>query len=133
MSRGRQATSPTKIPQAGWIDILWRVKSRESDDRVSLLAAGIAFYALLALFPAIAALLAIGGLVMDPPQIIEQMTRFAGVVPSDVLSIIEDQATAVTGSSDSGSGPDGGRKRGACIVVVVTRHGQLGSGPEYRI
>ncbi|WP_299851526.1 YihY/virulence factor BrkB family protein [uncultured Roseovarius sp.] len=104
MSRGRQATSPTKIPQAGWIDILWRVKSRVSDDRISLLAAGIAFYALLALFPAIAALLAIGGLVMDPPQIIEQMTRFAGVVPSDVISIIEDQATAVTGSSDTGLG-----------------------------
>ena len=104
MARGRDAESPGEIPRSGWFDILWRVKARVTDDRVGLLAAGIAFYALLALFPAIAALLAIGGLALDPPQIIDQMTRFAGVVPSDVLNIIKDQATAVTGSSDTGLG-----------------------------
>lgn len=104
MARGRDANSPGEIPRSGWLDILWRVKSRVTDDRVGLLAAGIAFYALLALFPAIAASLAIGGLALDPPQIIDQMTRFAGVVPSDVLNIVKDQATAVTGSSDAGLG-----------------------------
>ena len=104
MARGREATTPTEIPKAGWLDILWRVKTRIGEDRVGLLAAGVAFYALLALFPAIAALLAIGGLALDPPQIVDQMTRFAGVVPEDVLGIVRDQATAVTGASDSGLG-----------------------------
>ena len=104
MARGREARTPTAIPKAGWLDILWRMKSRMAEERVSLLAAGVAFYALLALFPAIAALLAIGGLALDPPQIVDQITKFAGVVPEDVLSIIRDQATAVTGASDSGLG-----------------------------
>ncbi len=104
MARGREATSPTQIPWAGWLDILWRIRLRMSEDNIGLLAAGIAFYGLLALFPAIAAILAIGGLAFDPPQIIEQMIRFAGVVPPDVLSIIEEQATAVAGASDGGLG-----------------------------
>ena len=104
MTRGREASTPTEIPRAGWLDILWRVKSRVTEDRLSLLAAGVAFYALLALFPAIAALLAIGGLALDPPQIVDQLTKFAGVVPEDVLGIIRDQAMSVAGASDGGLG-----------------------------
>jgi membrane protein len=54
--RGRLATTPSEIPAAGWKDILSRVYRRITECRVIAVAAGVTFYALLAIFPAIAAL-----------------------------------------------------------------------------
>lgn len=54
--RGRDAHRATAIPFAGWKDILWRTYGQVSKDRVLLVAAGVTFYALLALFPALTAL-----------------------------------------------------------------------------
>jgi hypothetical protein len=53
--RGRQAHVPQKIPWRGWMDILVRTYREILDDRLLALAAGVAFYSLIALFPAIAA------------------------------------------------------------------------------
>jgi len=53
--RGRRAERPGQIPRRGWRDILLRTKDEIGNDHVSITAAGVAFYALLALFPAIAA------------------------------------------------------------------------------
>jgi hypothetical protein len=55
-NRGRHATSPFDIPWRGWKDILLRTASQASEDRLLAIAAGVVFYGLLALFPAIAAL-----------------------------------------------------------------------------
>src|SRR5580658_9194564 len=54
--RGRQSDSPSEIPPMGWKDILWRIYAGISEDRILANAAAVVFYALLALFPAIAAL-----------------------------------------------------------------------------
>ena len=51
-ARGRSAEAPSEIPAKGWIDIAWRVLEGFQSDRVMLVAAGVTFYALLALFPA---------------------------------------------------------------------------------
>lgn len=104
MSRGRHATSPTEIPKAGWKDILLRVKDEIAEDHIGLIAAGVAFYGLLALFPAITAVLAIGGLLVEPNQIIDQLSRFRGLVPDEVMTIIVGQATEVAGSREGGLG-----------------------------
>jgi membrane protein len=53
--RGREASTPTEIPAQGWKDILWRVWEEIGQDRVMAVAAGVTFYGLLAIFPAIAA------------------------------------------------------------------------------
>ena len=53
--RGRTAEKPSDIPSPGWKDILWRVYEGISEDRILANAAAVTFYALLALFPAIAA------------------------------------------------------------------------------
>ena len=71
MARGRHADKPTEIPKPGWKDILLRVWAEIGRDHVGLIAAGVAFYGLLALFPAITALIAISGLVLQPQQIIK--------------------------------------------------------------
>ena len=92
---GRSATRPSDIPARGWMDILWRVYQGISDDRILMNAAGVTFYALLALFPAIAAIVSIYGLFADPAQISQQMNQFEGVVPGGGMSIIRDQLTRI--------------------------------------
>src|SRR5262245_14351808 len=60
--RGRSATSPWQIPWRGWKDVFWRVYSEISEDRLLAVAAGVVFYGLLALFPAITAFVSFYGL-----------------------------------------------------------------------
>jgi len=57
--RGQQAEQPVHIPMRGWWDITKRIFKQMSDDNLSLVAAGVAFYALLAIFPAIAAIVSV--------------------------------------------------------------------------
>ena len=102
MARGRMATQPTQMTGAGWLDIAARVKGRIGADKLTLIAAGVAFFGLLALFPAITAVLAIGGLVLEPQTIVSELERLAGVVPSDVIEIIRTQAMSVTASGGLG-------------------------------
>lgn len=104
MARGRTAETPTEIPAKGWKDIALRLKDEVSEDRVGLIAAGVAFYGLLALFPAITALLAIGGLFAEPNQIIDQLSALNGIVPQEAMAIITEQATSVAGSREGGLG-----------------------------
>lgn len=104
MARGRDAKAPHHIPLKGWKDILWRVKDEMADDHVSLIAAGIAFYALLALFPAVAASVAITGLVTEPGWIVDQIEAMSGMLPKEATAIIIDQAKAVAGSEQGGLG-----------------------------
>ncbi|WP_295313846.1 YihY/virulence factor BrkB family protein [Roseobacter sp.] len=104
MARGRTASDPTEIPPKGWKDIAFRLKDEVAQDRVGLIAAGIAFYGLLALFPAITAVIAIAGLIAEPVQITNQVGQLAGLIPQEVTTIITDQATEVAGSREGGLG-----------------------------
>ena len=74
--RGRSAEKPSDIPARGWKDILWRVYAGISDDRILANAAAVTFYALLALFPAIAALVSIYGLFANQPASNSNSTQF---------------------------------------------------------
>src|ERR671918_1645503 len=93
--RGRHADRPSQIPKSGWRDILLRTKREISDDHVSLIAAAVAFYGLLALFPAIAALISLWALLFDPQQIEQQIETLSGLLPPEAAAIIEDQARKV--------------------------------------
>ncbi|WP_299741050.1 YihY/virulence factor BrkB family protein [uncultured Roseobacter sp.] len=104
MSRGRAAETPIEIPALGWKDIAFRVKDEVAADRVGLIAAGVAFYGLLALFPAITALIAISGLIVEPSQIVDQLESLSGLMPEEVISIVTAQATEVAGSREGGLG-----------------------------
>jgi membrane protein len=100
--RGRQADRPSEIPKAGWRDILLRTKDEISSDHISMIAAGVAFYGLLAIFPAIAAIISIWGLALDPAQIEQQLATVSGILPEDAASIIQDQARAVASHAGGG-------------------------------
>ncbi|MBK8909647.1 MAG: YihY/virulence factor BrkB family protein [Rhodospirillales bacterium] len=92
---GGSAEKPSEIPARGWRDVLMRVKDEVGKDNIGLVAAGVAFYALLAIFPALAALVAIFGMVMDPAELQNQTQALAGIVPEAALSIIQGQLAAV--------------------------------------
>ena len=93
--RGRKAASPSEIPAKGWLDIGKRLFQEFGNDRVLLVAAGVTFYAILALFPAIGALVSIYGLVADPATINEQLAALQGVMPGGALDIIGEQVKRI--------------------------------------
>ena len=104
MARGREATTPVEIPKRGWKDILLRTKDEIAEDHVSLIAAGVAFYSLLAIFPAIAAMMAIAGLIVEPSFIADQINQIAAVLPQDAAQLVIDQAISIAGSREGGLG-----------------------------
>ncbi|MET4173716.1 membrane protein [Bradyrhizobium sp. LA6.1] len=97
---GRQATSPAEIPARGWKDILWRVYGNIGDHRILALAAGMTYYSLLAIFPAIAALVAIYGLFADPNVIAKHLDDVAGFIPGGAIDVAREQLTRVATKGD---------------------------------
>ncbi len=89
--RGRMARAPFEIPAKDFRDIALRVWRKFNSDRILLISAGVTFYAILAIFPAIAALVSIYGLVADPNTINQHVNDLRGVMPDGALDIIGDQ------------------------------------------
>lgn len=81
LARGRRALVPGDIPQRGWHDIAWRVVRAARRNRITMLAAGVAFYALLALFPTIAAVISLWGLLFDPYEAGQQLYEISRFMP----------------------------------------------------
>ncbi|MBL3701644.1 YihY family inner membrane protein [Sulfitobacter sp. BDSS02] len=104
MSHPSNAGFPIRLSFKEWKSLGWRVKDAIIDERIGLVAAGVAFYALLALFPAITAMMAISGLVVDPNEIVSQIDELQGIMPDQAVEIITDQATAVAGTRQGGLG-----------------------------
>ncbi len=93
--RGRRADSPSDIPLTGWKDIFLRIYQNVGKDRVIAIAAGVTFYSILAIFPAIAALVAIYGLFADPSTISANLDNLSGFLPSGALDVIRDQMNRI--------------------------------------
>ncbi|WP_105432839.1 YihY/virulence factor BrkB family protein [Neorhizobium sp. T6_25] len=94
--RGREADSPQEIPSTGLKDVFWRVYAGVTKDRIMLIAAGVTYYLLLALFPAASALVSLYGFVADPVAIVDRITFLSSVMPADALNIFLDQLRALT-------------------------------------
>jgi membrane protein len=92
---GRFAASPSEIPANGWRDILLRVYSNVGDHRILALAAGMTYYSLLAIFPALAALVAIYGLFSDTGTIAKHLDEVSGFVPGGAIDVAREQFTRV--------------------------------------
>lgn len=93
--RGRLAAAPSEIPPRGWKDILLRVYGNISEHRILALAAGMTYYSLLAIFPALAALVAIYGLFADPGTIAKHLDQVSGFLPGGAIDVARDQLTRV--------------------------------------
>lgn len=93
--RGRGAAAPWQIPWLGWKDILLRTWRQVQDDRLLAIAAGVVFYGLLALFPAVTALVSSYGLFADPSTISGNLQNLAAMLPAGSYAIVEDQIARV--------------------------------------
>jgi membrane protein len=94
-AQGHAAAHPAEIPPQGWWSILKRTLSQASDDRLLAEAAGVTFYTLLALFPAIAALVSLYGMVADRATIGEHLQLLSGIIPGGGMELIEEQVQRV--------------------------------------
>lgn len=101
--RGRQADRPSEIPKAGWRDILLRTWEEMGKDHVSMVAAGVGFYGLLAIFPAITAVISIWGLMFDPLTIVDQIEQLGGLLPQDAQAVISEQAASIAEGAGTGA------------------------------
>jgi membrane protein len=100
--RGHVARTPSELPTRGWKGILLRVYQNVSNHRVVLVAAGITFYSILALFPAVTALVALYGLFADPGAISSNLDQLSGLVPQGATDVLRDQLNRLT-SQGSGT------------------------------
>lgn len=89
--RGRLAQRPAEIAWRGWWDVFWRVKDQLDADNVSIVAGGLALFALLAVFPSLAAAVAIYGIVASPDAIATQVQAFSGLLPPATVEILQNQ------------------------------------------
>ncbi|HEU4946785.1 MAG TPA: YihY/virulence factor BrkB family protein [Kribbella sp.] len=93
---GGAADKPVQIPARGWWQILRRAWAEAKADQVPLLAAGVAFFAFLSLFPAMIAAVMAYGLIADPGQIRSQAEDLAAAMPSSARDLLLQQVDALT-------------------------------------
>ena len=98
--RGRRARAPAQIPWRGWKDILVRTYREIQNDRLLALAAGVVFYSLVALFPAIAAGVSSYALFADAATIAKHLSIVADVVPVGTLDLLSEEITRIATKSD---------------------------------
>jgi membrane protein len=119
--RGRRAEQPQQIPPQGWKDIAKRTAKEVKQDQVPLLAAGVAFYALLSLFPAIIAGVSIYGLVADPTTVQDQIAKLTQVLSPETATLVGEQLKQVTSGA-------GGALGFATILGILTALWSASSG-----
>lgn len=85
----KRISNPFKIPFSGWKHIFLEVKNEVGADYVGLVSAGVAFYAFLAIFPAIMALISIYGLATDPHEIEKQLREISSMMPKAAFQILQ--------------------------------------------
>ncbi|WP_428031786.1 YihY/virulence factor BrkB family protein [Ancylobacter sp.] len=103
-ARGRMAVDPTQIPRRGWRDILTRTFNEFLADRVLSLSAGVTFYTLLATFPALAAIVSLYGLFLDPASIRGQLEAASWLLPSGAIEVMRDQIVRLATTENSSLG-----------------------------
>ncbi len=100
--RGREASAPWDIPRRGWKDILWRLYAKINDNRLLAVAAGVVFYGILALFPALTALVSVYGFFADASNIDQQVSALSGVLPGGAVDILHEEIKRLAAVHNSG-------------------------------
>lgn len=94
--RGQQASSPPEITWRGWWDIARRVINNVNKHDISLLAAGVALFMMLSIFPALNVGVSLFGLFSSPDIILSQVEPLRQLLPEQAFTIFTDQLTELT-------------------------------------
>ena len=122
--RGREATHPAEIPPRGWKDVLWRAWNEISEQNLFLIAGGVTYAVLLALFPGMAALVSLYGLAFDVTQIEQQVGALAGVLPPETLDLLRTQLHTLVEASSGALGLGAGM--GLVLALYSASRGMSG-------
>ncbi len=101
---GDDAKNPAQIPARGWLQVTKRAFAEGKADNVPILAGGVAFFAFLALFPAMIAALTLYGLVADPTTVADQIAQIAQLLPETARPLIVDQLNSIAQGSGGALG-----------------------------
>lgn len=99
--RGRNAAAPWQIPRLGWRDIGWRVWDQLFQNNIFIVSAGVAFYGLLAIFPTLAVLVSVYGLLAIPADVESQLAVLGEILPPEAWQILQDQLQKLTSQSST--------------------------------
>lgn len=110
-NEGHDSTSPWQMPWTGWKQVLKRTWGESSDDHVSIVAAGVAFYGFLAMVPMLAATILIYGLVADPHTVVSHASALTKMLPGDVGQLVGEQLVNVEQTS--------GSKKGIGLIIAL--------------
>lgn len=103
-NRGRAALAPWHIPWRGWRDVLLRVWKESSRDNISLIAAGMAFYAMLSVAPALAVIISVYGLVVSLEELQGQMLILSSYLPYEAQELIQAQLKELVSTRETSLG-----------------------------
>ncbi|WP_222272299.1 YihY/virulence factor BrkB family protein [Modestobacter marinus] len=96
---GVHAEKPTQIPARGWVQIVKRAWAENNADNMPIIGAGVAFFAFLAVFPALIATISMYGLVASPESVSEQIESLSGQLPEEAQSLLADQLNSIVDNS----------------------------------
>src|SRR5437868_14294451 len=103
-AKGHRASSPWQMPGGAWKDVLLRTWRQQSEDNISLVAAGVSFYGFLALVPLLGAVVLTYGIAADPQTVLSNVKSLTSVLPKDVSKLIGDQLMSVVQTSGGKQG-----------------------------
>ena len=101
---GRNADAPHEIPKQGWKDVLKRVKQGIKEDRLSMISAAMAYYALFAFVPALSAIVLMYAWISDPAEIQSHINIISDFIPPEGRTILNNQLGALAGKASSSIG-----------------------------
>ncbi|PRX49796.1 YihY/virulence factor BrkB family protein [Salegentibacter salegens] len=97
-------SNPSKISFSGWKKIAIIIKDKIDENNLTIVSAGVAFYAFLAIFPAVMALVSIYGLAVNPAQIENQLNQLGSMIPEEAFGIVEARLEAFIATSGKALG-----------------------------
>jgi membrane protein len=106
--------SSVALRWSDWKIILKKVKNEVENDRVGLIAAAVAYYALFSIFPLLIATVSIYGIFADPIDVAKQIQIMAQFVPRDALQVIDRELMSIVQNSSGKLG------FGAAVSILIT-------------
>lgn len=103
-SKGIDAEKPFQIPFAGWKEVMKRVKDQMDKNNIPILAAGVAFYFFMALFPALLAVVSLYTLVTDPLLVREHLEVLEDFMPPETHEFISEKIENMVDATDASKG-----------------------------
>ena len=113
------AATPREIPAEGWKQVLLRTYRESTRDNVSIIAAGVAFYAFLAFVPMMGALVLTYGLVAEPSSVVRHVQSLTAVMPADAAKLIGEQLMNVTETASTKKG------FGLLLALLLSLYGAM--------